>query len=303
MKEVPRAVAQRVDLVGFAIVIGSSFCYSALGIFAKAAYAAGLSLTSLLATRLTLGAAVLWGWVVAAPALRRAVVAVPRRRALGLLALGAFVFAGQSVLFFSALQRISASLTEVLLYTCPAFLALILWGVTGRRPDGSRLVAIVLALFGTYRCLHPGGGIVDVLGATLATSAGLCYAVFLLGLHRLTHGIPGVVSGAFVISGAGLAFDAAAFLGGSYHLPPSPAAWGSVIGMVLTATVLGFVLFIAGLKRVGPQVTAILSTFEPLGTLMLAAALLGERLTPVQWGGAALVIGAAFVLAAAAPSD
>ncbi len=52
-----------------------------------------------------------------------------------------------------------------------------------------------------------------------------------------------------------------------------------------------------GLKRVGPEVAAILSTFEPLGTLVLAFVILGERLAPLQWFGAALIIGAAFVLA------
>ena len=75
------------------------------------------------------------------------------------------------------------------------------------------------------------------------------------------------------------------------------AAWGNVLGMVLSATVFGFVLFVAGLKRVGPQVTSVLSTFEPLGTLMLAAVILGEKLATMQWLGAALIIGAAFVLA------
>jgi drug/metabolite transporter (DMT)-like permease len=91
--------------------------------------------------------------------------------------------------------------------------------------------------------------------------------------------------------------------GGGFLWPRTAAAWGSLAGLVLSSTVFGFVLFLAGLKRVGPQVASVLSTFEPFGTLLLAALLLDERLRPLQWGGAALVIGAAFVLALTDPED
>ena len=70
-----------------------------------------------------------------------------------------------------------------------------------------------------------------------------------------------------------------------------------MLGIVLSAAVFGFVLFVAGLKRVGPQAASVLSTFEPIGTILLAAIVLGERLRGAQWAGAALIIGAAFVLA------
>ncbi len=283
---------------GIALVIASAFCYSMLSIFGKFAFALDLPLLPLLATRFTLGAAILWVWVILARESRRAFRRVPRARVLGLLAWGVVGFSGQSLLFFLALERIPASLTEVLLYTCPAFLALMLWGLTRRRPKGSRLMAILLALLGTWLCAGPIDGVVDPRGAALATLSGFWYAAFLIWMHRLTPGIPGAVSGAYIITGAALAVSAAALVGGGgFLVPRGAAAWGCVLGIVVSATVFGFVLFVAGLKRVGPQVASVLSTFEPLGTLLLAAIFLGERLNGMQWTGAALIIGAAFVLA------
>jgi drug/metabolite transporter (DMT)-like permease len=269
-----------------------------LSIFGKFALALGLPLLPLLATRFTLGAVILWVWVFLAGESRRALGGVPRARVLGLLSWGVVGFSGQSALFFLALERIPASLTEVLLYTCPAFLALMLWGITRRRPKGSRLLAILLALLGTWLCAGPIDGVADTRGAALATLSGFWYAAFLIWMHRLTPGIPGAVSGAYIITGAALAFSAASLVsGGGFLVPHGAAAWGSVLGIVLSATVFGFVLFVAGLKRVGPQVASVLSTFEPLGTILLAAILLGERLDGAQWAGAALIIGAAFILA------
>lgn len=56
------------------------------------------------------------------------------------------------------------------------------------------------------------------------------------------------------------------------------------------------IFFFLGLQRTGPTNAAILSTFEPVVTAGLAAALLGEQLTPVQLAGAGLVLAAAVVL-------
>jgi drug/metabolite transporter (DMT)-like permease len=280
------------------LVIASAFCYSMLSILGKFALGLGLPLLPLLATRFTLGAVILWVWILLTPKSRRAAGRVPWVRVVGLVAWGVVGFSGQSVLFFLALQRIPASLTEVLLYTCPAFLALMLWGGTGRRPKGSRLLAIALALLGTWLCAGPIDGAVDPHGAILATLSGFWYAAFLIWMHRLTPGIPGMVSGAYIITGAASAFSVATLIqGGGFLVPRGAAAWGSVLGIVLSATVIGFVLFVAGLNRVGPQTASVLSTFEPLCTLLLATIFLGERLQRAQWAGAGLIIGAAFVLA------
>lgn len=296
------AVRRRVDLIGFALVIGSAFCYSALSIFGKMAFAAGLTLPSLLSTRFTIGAAILWAWVGLVPRLRREAAALPGRRAVGLLLWGVFGYAGQAVLFFAALRLIPASLTETLLYTMPAFVAIITWARTGRRPETWRLAAITLALVGTALCAGPIEGKAHAGGALLALVAAVWYASFLIALHRLTAGLPGVLSGAVIITGAAAACDLGVLVLGWFELPHSAAAWGALVGTVLSSTVFGFVLYVAGIKRVGPHVTSILSTFEPVGTILLAALFLGERLLPLQWAGAALIIGAAFVLAGVAGS-
>lgn len=292
------------DVRGFALIIASAFCYSLLSIFGKFALALGLPLWPLLASRYLFAAAILWLWVLGAREYRRACVHLPGRRRAELIVWGIVGYSGQSALFFLALKRIPAGLTEVLLYTCPAFLALMLWGISRRRPKSSRLGAIVLAMMGVWLCAGPIGGAVDATGAALAVLSGLWYAGFLIWMHHLTPGIPGAVSGAYIITGAALSFGAgSALLGGGFLWPRTAMEWGSMAGLVLSSTVFGFVLFLAGLKRVGPQVASVLSTFEPLGTLLLAAFLLDERLRPLQWAGAALIIGAAFVLAATGPIE
>ena len=55
-------------------------------------------------------------------------------------------------------------------------------------------------------------------------------------------------------------------------------------------------IFFAGLRRVGASEAAILSTFEPVVTVALAYAVLGERLAPAQLLGGGLVLAAVVLL-------
>ena len=289
--------ARRFDPIGFLLVIVSALCYASLAIFGKLAMAEGQPTASMLATRFALAAILLWGFLTASPRWRAA-VARAGGRCPRLFLWGMTGFAGQSALYFSALRLIPASLTEVLLYTCPAFLAIILWVRSRRRPAWPVLAALAMALLGTWLAAAPKGGHASRTGVLLAVLAGLWYAAFLLGLDRVTPGVPAIVSTACIAAGAAAAFVAALPFAGGYDLPPTPRAWGAILGMIAGPTLLGFALFVAGLKRTGPQVASILSTFEPLGTLLLAALLLGERLRPGQWIGAGMILAAAVVLAA-----
>lgn len=286
------------DPLGYALVVASALFYSTLGIFGKFAYREGLPVSSLLSTRFTIAAALFGAFVALSPRLRRGVRALSFRRFAAVFVWGMIGFGGQSALFFTTLSHISAGLSVLLLYTCPAFLAIIVWLRTGRRPAMARLAAIALALGGTWLCAGPIDGVVSLQGVGLGIATGLWFAVFLLGLHRVSAGVPAVLSGALISAGAACAFDAWVIIRGDYIVPSTRLAWAAVLGMVICATIIGFVLLVVGIRRVGPQVTSVLSTFEPVGALLLAALLLGERLQSTQWFGAALIIGAAFALAA-----
>jgi drug/metabolite transporter (DMT)-like permease len=83
---------------------------------------------------------------------------------------------------------------------------------------------------------------------------------------------------------------------GSVDLALSGEAWLWLVLMALVSTVVAVSAFFAGLRRVGPSEAAILSTFEPVVTVALAYAALGERLTAAQLAGGALVLAAVILL-------
>jgi drug/metabolite transporter (DMT)-like permease len=86
------------------------------------------------------------------------------------------------------------------------------------------------------------------------------------------------------------------------RLPPDGPAWSQarVIGaIVLAATldVIGLTVFAIGLQSAPTWMVGLAASFGPAVTILVAVALLGERLRPVQWLGLA-GIGAGLVLIA-----
>jgi len=61
--------------------------------------------------------------------------------------------------------------------------------------------------------------------------------------------------------------------------------------------VLAILFFFEGLERVGPVRASVFSTIEPVFTVLLAAAVLGERITLTRVFGGALIVGAVILLA------
>jgi drug/metabolite transporter (DMT)-like permease len=72
----------------------------------------------------------------------------------------------------------------------------------------------------------------------------------------------------------------------------SAAGWGWLACLAVVSTVAAISLFFAGLERVGPTMASILSTVEPLVTVLLAFLVFGERLGAIQLLGGALVLAA-----------
>jgi drug/metabolite transporter (DMT)-like permease len=284
------------DPRGVVLCLLSCLGFGAMAIIAKDAYAAGAGALTLLAVRFSLAAVALWA-LVASQRRSRAVLAAARPRArrrqrLAALALGAGVYAVEAGLFYAALLRMDASVTELLLYGYPG-IVLIAAALLGRervsaQHDGALAVAtggVVLVMLGG------GAGALDPLGVVLALGSALAYAGYVLAADHLGGALDPFELAALVATGAAVALMAAGAASGSLHFAAlGPRAWADAAGLAALCTVLPMVTLYAGMRRVGPATASIVSCAEPVLTVALAVVLLGERLGPVQAAGGALVV-------------
>ncbi len=290
----------RPDPRGVALCLASAVGFGAMAIFAKAAYAGGASIPTLLAVRFTLAAAVLWALLLRPRSgfLRRTGRAAGRPSSLvpG-LALGV-LYAVEASAWFVALSRIDAALAELLLYAYPA-LVVVGAALLGReRLTRGRVQALGLSTVGIVLVLLAGDlSTVDLLGVVAAVASACLYAGYVLVSDRVVADRDPLMVSAQVVTGAALCFVGYGVATRSIDLALSAEAWVATLSLAILSTVVPILAFLKGMQLVGVGTATLLSTAEPVVTVGLALVVLGERLAPVQFVGGALVLAALALLA------
>jgi drug/metabolite transporter (DMT)-like permease len=276
--------------VGLVLCLVSAAGFGSLAVLGKQAYAGGLGVVEVLALRFGIAGPLL---VALAAATGRS-LRLPRPVALRLLGLGAVGYAVQSTLFFTALTRISASLAGLLLYLYPALVTVGAVVLGRHRLDRATVLGVALALAGVVLVLGLPAGRPDPLGVALGLTAACWYTLYILVAEYLLRGVDPLVASAHVACGAACSFLAAgAVLGLGGLAGARPGAWAAAAAMAVLGTAVAIGTFVAGIARVGSAWASIVSSFEPVCTVALGVAVLGDPL------GTGTVVGGAAVVAAA----
>ena len=281
---------------GTLLCLASGAAFGAMAVFGKLAYGEGATAGTLLAVRFTLAAALFWLLLAA----RGGVGGLARRDVAAGLALGAAGYALQAGLFFAALERTDASLLSLLVHTFPAMVAAAAVTLGRERLDAGRAAALVLSSAGLVLVVAgAGAGALDPLGVALGLGAAVVYSAYILVSDGVAARVPAQALAALVCTGAAVSLTVStAALGALRPGALTAAGWGWLAALAVVSTVGAIGLFFAGLRRAGPTAASILSTVEPLVTVLLAALVFGERLAPAQLAGGALVLAAVLALRA-----
>lgn len=277
-------------LKGMFLVIISAVGFGAIAIFAKTAYSAGSDPVSVLFLRFSIAS-----FVMIPLTLARGIRFPQGKSLLALILMGGFGYVGVSFCVFTALTMASASLVVILLYLYPVVVTIFSALLLKEPITRLKILALILALIGTVLTIGPGGG-GQPLGILLAVTAPLIYAAYILVGSRVLRQVPVLSSSIVVMISASLVFGGAVAAKG-LNLPQTWQGWGGVLGIALLSTVIAIITFFAGLERVGPTNASLLSTFEPITTVILAVFFLGEEIRPIRILGGLLVLMAVVLLA------
>jgi drug/metabolite transporter (DMT)-like permease len=274
--------------VGVALVLVSATAFGTNAIFAKLAYAAGLATTQVLALRFLLAAVGMWGLAIA---LGQNPIGFKRRRLVALFGLGAIVYTAQSLTYFTALQTLSASLVVLIVYIYPGLVVIAGWLFLRRSVSRWHVVALAVSFAGLV--LLVGGAELQIAwGLVFAIAAPTIYTAYILFSEKVMSQVPAIGASAVIMSGAGIAFAVIAGIGGELNLPASRDGWLVVLSLAVVPTMIAISTFLAGLPRVGAARASLLSTWEPVVTVVLAVILFGDRFTFVQAVGGVLILAA-----------
>jgi len=274
--------------VGVALVLISATAFGTNAIFAKLGYAAGLGTAQTLAFRFVLAAAGMWGLALV---LGQNPLRFEPKRLLALFGLGAIVYTAQSLTYFTALQTLAASLCVLIVYIYPSLVVIAGWLFLRRSVTRWHVLALAGSFAGLV--LLVGGAQLQVAwGLVFAVAAPIIYTAYILLSEGVMSRVPAVGASAVIMSGAGLAFCVIAGVEGELRIPASSNGWFVVLALALVPTMIAISTFLAGLPRVGAARASLLSTWEPVVTVVLAVILFGDRFSIVQALGGFLILAA-----------
>lgn len=235
---------------------------------------------------------------------QRVPLTVTKRQRGFLLLIGALV-AVQSLSLYAAVARLPVALALLTFNTYPLWTALFAWLFYRHQAERAVLLAMPVLLIGLALALDVFGaasglgaaGQWSQIGAGVAFAM-LAAAVFGAALVYTQHeaaGVDGRLRTTLTMTLVGLLALLVLPLQGGLHLPQAAAGWWGLAGLTLcygTAFTLMFTL----LPKLGVVGSSPIMNVEPVAALVLAWALLGQSIAPVQVAGALIVVGAVMAL-------
>lgn len=225
-----------------------------------------------------------------------------------LVLLGAAAVAVYPLAFYSSMHLSGVAVGTVVSIGSAPIAAALIERAADRNPLRRRWIAGALLGVGGATLLSfaghaPAGSAAapdswtTMAGVLLGLLAGSTYALYSWAAHRLIGGgvTPRAAMGTVFGLGGLLLMPVLAVTGG-----PLLASWTTIsVGayMAVVPMFAGYLLFGWGLARVGASTATSISLLETVVAAVLAVLVVGERLPPLGWLGAAAVLASLFILA------
>jgi drug/metabolite transporter (DMT)-like permease len=220
----------------------------------------------------------------------------PRAAGQQRLALVAGLFLAAVLIFWhQAIADVGAGLATVLGNLQVVIVPFAAWAVLAEAPGRRILAALPLTLAGVVLisgALEDGAyGVHPARGVLFGALTGIAYAGFILilrhGNEDLRRPAGPLLDATWVGAAASLAVALA--LGVDDLAPAWPSA-GWLITLALSSQVLGWLLISVSLPRLPAALTSMILTIQPVGSVVLGIALLGEEPSALQLLGAACIL-------------
>jgi drug/metabolite transporter (DMT)-like permease len=216
------------------------------------------------------------------------------------LILGMLGVAASNYFYYVAIQKTSVAVAIILQYTAPVWVLLYVVARGQQRLSPQRVLAVVVALVGIALTI----GIVgvhsslrlDSYGVIAGLAASFSFAFYNVGGHGILarHDRWRVL--VWTLASAALFWlllNPPWKVVGSHY---TVAQWGFLFLFSVISVLASFSLYFLGLQHLEPTRAIIASCLEPVFSILLAAALLGEGVRPIQMLGIVLVLSAIVIV-------
>ena len=218
------------------------------------------------------------------------------------LVLGILGVAASNYFYYVAIQKTSVAIAIIVQYTAPVWVLLYVVARRQQRLSVQKVAAVAIAMTGIALTIGIVGTAsqsplhIDSWGLFAALLASFSFAFYNVGGHRILarHDRWRVLVWTLVSASCFWLILNPPWKVAAAHY--APAQWGFLFVFSMISVLGSFSLYFLGLQHLEPTRAIITSCLEPVFSILLAAALLGEGVHPIQTLGIVLVLSAIVIV-------
>lgn len=281
----------------------SSASYGLIPLFAVPMMRKGMDIDSILSYRFACASLVMCIMLL----IRKISLRITLKEFLLLAILGT-VFASSSQFLFLGYNYLTVGIASTILFTYPAFVALIMFLLFKERIRFVTLASIVLAFIGVALLYLGDGqtGPVSLLGVIIILLSSLSYGVYMIIVNKSrVKTMNGTKLTFYAMMFSSFIFTAKALIANNGHLASFPdfSSVVCLLSLALVPTIISGITMVKSVHYVGSTITAVLGAMEPLTAVLVGIIAFSEKFTTSLAVGMALIIGAVTIIVLADRKD
>lgn len=280
-------------LKGEFYVFLSAAGFALMPIFAKLAYGGGASVTTVLLLRFLSASIFMWVYVL----LKKIEFRITLKQIISIFVLGSICYSGSALTLFNSYKFISAGFSEVLMFTYPVWVLIILRIKSNEKIGFYKLFAIILSILGILVSSYSPNQFISFKGTVLALLGAVFYSLYVAFIDdKRFEGIHPAVMTAYILPSVTITYLIYGLIKGGIAFQFSPWAWTNTMLLGLFSTSIPVLAFCTGAKLIGSSRASIISTIEPFLSFIFGYFILGEKFSWNMALGGVLILIAVFMI-------
>lgn len=202
------------------------------------------------------------------------------------------------ILLFGSYRYIASGTATVFHFIYPAAVVVVGMVVLRKKVHGAELFSVGLCMVGVMLFYEPGAT-VNFAGSAMALGSGVLFSFYIvmLDVFRWREEVSGFLLSFYIAALSALMTGIISVVTGEFAMPATLTGWGLCLLFALLMTLLAMSLFQQATLLIGGEKTSVLSTLEPITSVVVGVLVFQERVGLNTLLGSALVIAASVLIA------
>lgn len=222
---------------------------------------------------------------------------IPKQQLIRVGVLGIMGYATTSLTLFLSYNYISVGLATIIHFVYPVIVTLLACTIYKEKLTLYKVLALAFSILGVYVLIGFSSLKLSLLGIVLAIGSGIFYSIYILDIgYSCLKEVDSIILTFYLCLFSSLGMFVYGLFTKQLNFSFSSYGYISVTGLSIICTITAIMLFNKAVKIVGSSNTSVLSTLEPITSIVLSAIIFHEAITLTTIIGSVLIIASVYLV-------